>query len=135
GSSVTVQNSTLSGNSAAGAGGGLFDHHTGGSFRILSSTIASNSAGVSGGGLQVDSGATLTQLESTIVASNTAGTSGADVSNAGSIVVANNNLVENGFAGTAPASQGANIIGQDPNLGPLQDNGGPTPTQAPLAGS
>jgi fibronectin-binding autotransporter adhesin len=135
GASVTVQNTTIAGNSAADSGGGIFEHHTGGSFRVLSSTIASNRAAGSGGGIQVDSGATLTQLESTIVADNTAGAAAPDVANAGTLVVANNNLVENGFAGTAPSTQSGNIVGQDPGLGLLQNNGGPTPTLAPLASS
>ena len=35
----------------------------------------------------------------------------------------------------AVTSLGFNLIGSDPQLGPLQDNGGPTWTHAPLPGS
>jgi hypothetical protein len=135
GGTVSLLDSTLTGNSTAGSGGGLFDHHSNGSFLLLNSTINNNSAAISGGGLQVDTGATLTQLESTIIAGNATGTIGPDVVNAGSIVAANNNLIQNGFAGTAPTAQVGNLFGQDPLLGPLQDNGGATPTEAPLIGS
>src|SRR5207248_800791 len=119
GGSVNLVDSTISGNSTAGAGAGIFEHHTNGSFLLLSSTITDNNAAISGGGLQVDSGATLTQLESTIIASNATATIGPDVVNAGSIIAANNNLVENGFAGTPPTSQTANLIGENPLLGAL----------------
>ncbi|MBI1918423.1 MAG: FG-GAP repeat protein [Planctomycetes bacterium] len=135
GGSVTVEESTIAGNSAADSGGGIFEHHTAGSFVVLNSTITSNNAGVSGGGLQVDSVATLTQLESTIIANNAAVSAGTDLVNAGSIIAANNNLVQNGVTGSAPGSETGNLIGQDPLLGLLRANGGPTPTQVPLPGS
>src|SRR5262249_1837891 len=123
GGSVRVVNSTIASNTTAGAGGGIFDHHTGGSLAVLNRTVGSNSAAVSGGGFQVDSGATLTQLESTIVASNASGTIGPDIVNAGNLVAANNNLIQNGFSGTPPSLQTDNLVGMDPLLGPLQDNG------------
>jgi hypothetical protein len=135
GGAVTVEESTIVGNSAADSGGGIFEHHTAGSFVVLNSTITNNNAGVSGGGLQVDSVATLTQLESTILANNAAVSTGADLVNAGNIIAANNNLVQNGFTGTAPGSETGNLIGQDPLLGLLRSNGGPTPTEVPLPNS
>lgn len=43
-------------------------------------------------------------------------------------------LIENA-TGAAITATGPNVIGQDPKLGPLADNGGPTPTEALLDGS
>ena len=134
GGSVAVENVTAANNSAADSGGGLFLQHANGSVQLVNSTLAGNSA-TTGGGLALGASATLTQLGSDIVANNTASGSGADLSNAGTILVANDDLVENGFSGAAPSSQAGNIVGSDPLLGPLQNNGGPTQTMLPQTGS
>jgi fibronectin-binding autotransporter adhesin len=135
GGPVTLIDSTLSGNTATGAGGGLSLQQASGSFRVLNSTITLNQATEAGGGLRVSAGATLTLLESTIVAGNTANSTGPDVSSAGTIASAQNNLVENAIAGNQPAAQSGNLFGVSARLGPLQDNGGPTSTHALLTGS
>ncbi len=44
---TSVENSTISGNSAATSGGGIY----GGVIEIVNSTISGNSAGTSGGGI------------------------------------------------------------------------------------
>ena len=147
---VTIINSTISGNSAPDFGGGI----AGGYWRvtIVNSTISGNSAGDSGGGI---SGTFLTIMNSTI-SGNSAGSGGGiyhylfnlDISNtilnAGA---SGQNIFNNGGTIT---SHGYNIssddgggyfngpgdqIKTDPLLGPLQNNGGPTLTQALLPGS
>jgi hypothetical protein len=147
---VTVVNSTISGNSAPGFGGGI----AGGYWRvtIVNSTISGNSAGDSGGGI---SGAFVAIMNSTI-SGNSAGSGGAiyhylfnleisnTILNAGA---SGQNIFNNGGTIT---SHGYNIssdngggylngpgdqINTDPLLGPLQNNGGPTLTHMPLPGS
>jgi hypothetical protein len=130
--SATIINSTISGNSASAGGGIVLDKS---SLTILNSTVAHNTATTKGGGIDVspDFAASLT-LESTIVADNTA-PEGADLFRFGGTVNATRSLIENPQAGAINGTNTDNIIGQDPMLGPLQDNGGPTPTHALLAGS
>jgi hypothetical protein len=45
------------------------------------------------------------------------------------------NLIQDPTSGTITGTTTHNITGVSPLLGPLQDNGGPTPTMAPLFGS
>jgi hypothetical protein len=95
-------------------------------------TVADNSAGL-GAGVFNGGESTLT-LANTIIGEDT----GPEVSNGGSagtvvigsiIAVQGQNLVQGGLAGF-PA-----VLSADPLLGPLQNNGGPTPTMALLPGS
>jgi Ca2+-binding RTX toxin-like protein len=136
---VIVENSTITGNHASGyAGGGIwfenpFDRAT---INVRSSTIAGNSVSSAGSGGGAGfwtngNGATLTN---TIAADNTAGTR-PDVQTGGpySTVSASFSLVENPDG--ARIMGGSNIFGQDPKLGALGDNGGPTSTIPPLDGS
>lgn len=126
---------------AGGSGAGLRSLAGGGQVFLKNCTVISNSAAMggpyssgtsrgpdgSGGGIQSFG----LQLLNTLVARNVA-TSGADVS--GSIVSAGHNLI-----GDSAGSSGfgaSDITGiANPLLGPLADNGGPTPTHALLAGS
>ncbi|MFH0785308.1 MAG: DUF4347 domain-containing protein, partial [Pseudomonadota bacterium] len=135
GSILTISNSTISGNSANHSGGlALFD----GTGTIANSTIAGNTSTSAGG--VYDAGGILQKdgtlsLTSTIVANNTAGGSANDVYITGTAVFnADHSLVEDnhGFSITSGTN---NILGQDPLLGALLDNGGPTVTHALLAGS
>ena len=132
---LTISNSTISGNVASGgcfrsfcspgAGGGI----SGGSVVITSSTIAGNSASGFGGDSSGGGISGTATLANTILAGNTAAT-GPDCS--GSLTQAAPNLVGD------PAGcdiSGLPPITGDPMLGTLQDNGGPTPTHALLAGS
>ena len=134
-SSVTVTNSTFSNNSAP-SGGGLMNNA--GTLTITNSTIvnnaATNSAANGGGGIRTDGGTT-TNLGNTIVANNTSASLGPDL-----LFTFNSqgyNLIENTSDATIneTANPGTNITGQDPVLGALQDNGGPTFTHAPDSGS
>ena len=122
-----MTNSTISGNSADGVGGGIWKVN--GTMTLTNSTISANSA-PTGGGILID-GTGTAQIGDTIL---NAGASG------GTIVIASGtatslgyNLASDNGGGvlTGPGDQ----INTDPMLGPLQDNGGPTFTHALLPGS
>lgn len=71
-------------------------------------------------------------LRCSLFAGNTGGTA-PDVSSTISITSLGNNLV--GVAGGTVGFVGSDLLNVPANLGPLADNGGPTPTHALLAGS
>ncbi len=126
--SLRVFNSTIGGNSASAAGGGLVAAP--GTVELTHVTVAGNTAGA-GGGIEVESGGAVT-LGNSIVAANSAG---ASPDCRGPLASLGGNLLGQaagcGFGGEGPGDQS----GLDPLLGPLADNGGPTPTYALLAGS
>ncbi len=124
-SSLVVTNSTFSGNSGP-FGGAISTSY--GSLAILNSTITGNSAS-RGGGLEVSSSAV--SAENAIIAGNTA-TSGPDVY--GAVTSLGHNLVGN-TAGSSGFGATGDLLGADPLLGPLANNGGPTWTHALLTGS
>jgi hypothetical protein len=116
-----VINSTISGNSAP-TGGGIRTHPFSSS-TIVNSTISGNSAAF-GGGIFNNLNATLI-MRNTIVSGSLGG--GADCADFGMFITNVSNLIQDGSC--SPALSG------NPNLGPLQDNGGPTLTYALLTGS
>ena len=133
--SLSVTNSTISGNSAGTDGGGIYIYRCTPSI-ITNSTIWGNSAANCGGGLYVSYGEPF--LHNSVVAGNLVGDS-SQVS--GTLAPGSSyNLIglSVGLSGIANGGNG-NQIGDttplDPMLGPLQDNGGPTWTYAPLPGS
>ncbi|HMG36403.1 MAG TPA: choice-of-anchor Q domain-containing protein, partial [Blastocatellia bacterium] len=118
---LTVINSTISGNSAPSGGG--IANGSGGSTAtatVVNSTIALNSATTGGG---VDNKDTL-NLTNTVIAGSVAG---GDCVNSGTLATNLNNLIQDGSC--SPAVSG------NPKLGMLQNNGGPTFTHALLTGS
>jgi hypothetical protein len=138
---ITLTNCTLSSNWTNGAGGGLFvDQNS--TATLTNCTLSGNTSRGPGGGIFVNNPYFLTSLNltNTIVAGNTAGTFGADIG--GPVATADHNLVGNatGSSGIVNGVNG-NIVGGNGNpvinadLGPLQNNGGPTYTMALLAGS
>jgi len=112
---LSLINCTIADNTAVGAtsgnGGGIANT---GILTLSDCTIAANSAHLSGGGIYNTTGASAV-LANTIVGTNAAG-SGSDISG--------------NFT-----NQGGCLIGVNPVLGILQNNGGPTPTMAVLPGS
>ncbi|MBP8295696.1 MAG: IPTL-CTERM sorting domain-containing protein [Burkholderiales bacterium] len=131
---LTIENSTIYNNHANDSSGaiGLFS----GFGFIRNSTIAGNTANTVGGITSQDSQLT---FESTIVANNTDPTGINDLNRTGggngSFVNATNSLFTEVFlAGdnvlNGPTVSG-NLIGVDPQLGALADNGGPTQTLRP----
>jgi hypothetical protein len=95
---------------------------------VIDSTIAGNGPAYWGGGLGAGQGM---EIYNSILADNTA-TSFPDL-HAGAGVHAGFSLIENGSP--IATEEGPNLIGQDPQLGPLQNNGGLTPTMQPAATS
>jgi hypothetical protein len=137
GYALTIENSTISGNHANDSSGaiGLF----GGFGFIRNSTIAGNTANFVGGITSQDSQLT---FESTIVASNSDSTGINDLNRTGggngSTVNATNSLFSESFVPADNVINGTNsgnLIGVDPQLGALANNGGTLPTQRPSATS
>ena len=143
GGTVNLTNSTLSGNDAhvvgattnpnPGQGGGLFNN--GGTVSLTNSTVSANitaggGSGAVGGGVFNASGTT--NLKNTIVANN-AGANGPDLF--GSFNSQDYNLIGNTTDATFTGTTTHNIINQNPNLGMLANNGGPTQTMLPLTNS
>jgi hypothetical protein len=130
GGTATINTSTITGNSASGqhgggSGGGIYTY---GSVTIASSTISDNTAARYGGGLYVDGGAIT--IKNSIVANNIGFSS--PMNCFGSVVSDGYNLSSDN---TCDFHQAGDLDNVDPLLGPLQNNGGPTQTQALLAGS
>ncbi|HEX4524584.1 MAG TPA: IPTL-CTERM sorting domain-containing protein [Casimicrobiaceae bacterium] len=130
---LVIQNSTFSGNSATGDGGAIF-LYGGSTATISNSTITGNSTATGEGGAIILYNDTL-NLASTIVANNTDKNGANEFFDLGnSTVNATNSLIQV-TTGFTFGTNTANIIGQNPLLGPLANNGGPTQTHALLAGS
>lgn len=129
---IRISNSTVSGNTAGGNAGGIFmSTYTSATVSIEGSTIADNHAnGGDGGGLRTY--ATL-ELDDTIVAGNTATGVGPDIyASSGHSLSTAFSLIGNPTGETnKEVLPGSDLVGVDPQLGPLQDNGGPTQTMAP----
>lgn len=122
---TTVSNTTVSGNLAQNGAGIRIE---GGTMDLLQVTVAANTADAAGGGIDVTAGA-LNSVNS-LVADNTA-TTGPDVN--GSFTAVSFTLVEDaaGSSGIMDGSAG-NIVGTDPMLTALTNNGGPTASHRPL---
>lgn len=161
GGTLTILSSTITANTATAApgyGGGVGAAQ---GVTIKSSTIVGNSGNYGGGVMTLGGSASIigtTIAGNTSPGANSAATGGLLVSGPGPFIIrdsllANNtgnrddlfdvmspapetgfSLIENA-AGANIAPTGPNIIGQDPKLGQLADNGGPTPTEALLDGS
>jgi hypothetical protein len=134
---LTLSNCTLSGNSATYFGGGILnDGDSGGAtLTITNSTLSGNSAGYRGGGIFNTGVRGVATLDITNTILNRAGGSGENIYNyAGGTVTSDGyNLSSDDGGGFLTAS--GDQINTDPLLGPLQNNGGPTFTHAPLCGS
>lgn len=128
----SIENSTISGNLAtAGNGGGLFLYNLY-NFALHHFTVSGNSASGTGGGIFIAN--SLLPVDNSIVANNTAGTNNDLDNGAGGGFDLSFNLVES--PGTASITDsGGNIFNQDPQLGPLQNNGGLTETHLPAGAS
>jgi hypothetical protein len=116
---TVLENTTLSGNTASVAGGGLNNQSTGGAHTDVTvnvSTIAKNSASNGGGIAQGDpgGGSITTTLSNSIVGDNTAGTN-PDVDNGLGTVNASFSIIEN--LGTATV--GGSSMNVDPKLNDL----------------
>ena len=105
-----------------------------GTLTLINCTIASNTTGDGGrGGGVIEASPLTTKSKSTIIADNTATGGGPDFH--GRLTSYGCNLIEDTTDCTIVGDESGNIYGQDPLLGPLADNGGPTQTHALLFAS
>ena len=119
---TTIVNSTFNGNTANQGGGGLF---TDSQMDLLNLTIIGNTTGLTNNytiGIRI---------KNTIIALST---SGSDCTGSGTFTSAGNNI-DSDSANSCNFKLSSDLPGTDPQLEDLADNGGPTLTQAPKAGS
>jgi hypothetical protein len=136
---VTIINTTISGNTAVShAGGGLYFFHIA-EVTLNNVTISQNSAGGGGGGVSLFGSAVVT-VQNTIIAGNQAtddlapDCSGGFASQGYNLI--GNNQSCNGFTHGVNGDQvGSNATPLDPRLAPLPLNGGATMTHALLPDS
>jgi CSLREA domain-containing protein len=160
--SVSILSSTISGNKAGyGSGGGLFISR--GTLAARNCTVSGNTAGGPGsygGGVNISGQGTLVNctitgnvsslpnsggwgagiaggvgltLENTLVAGNT--TVGLPADCSGTLTSGGHNLIGTLTGCALTGNTQGNIVGKDPLLAPLADNGGPTLTHELLPGS
>jgi len=136
-SSPSLTNVTLSGNYAADAGGGMFNTRnlwTNNSLSLTNVTLSGNSAGsYRGGGMfnyQISP-----NLTNVIIADSPSGGDCVIIFDSLDPASANNLIEDPKNACDLENGSKGNIIGIDPNLGPLVNHGGWTETHALLPGS
>jgi predicted outer membrane repeat protein len=136
---LQVLNSTLSGNTAGTVGGGLSLASGSGSVLLQDSTVVLNTAnGAGGGGLARLSTTAGTITVANSVVSQNGNAAAPDIVTGATGTTANVNYSAVGSpAGFTPSPTSGNNLafGVDPLLGPLANNGGPTRTHLPRAGS
>jgi predicted outer membrane repeat protein len=154
GGTLTITDSTLSNNSSvgnnAGYGGAIFNYA--GTLTVTNSTFSANSATTSGGAIYSQGGTV--QISNSTFGNNPESIGGGGaLSNAGSSVVIQNSIVANSANGgncagpitsdgynlssdsTCNFSSTGDLNNQNPKLGLLRKNGGPTETLALQKGS
>jgi CSLREA domain-containing protein len=154
----TISGSTFNANSASGGpGGGAIGFFNNGPKTVTSSTISGNSSSPPGGGIRAFSGP-VTLSFVTIVGNTTSAGDGGGIAQTFDNVTMSGSILANNVdsGGEAPDCAGTitsgshnlvktltgctfspilDITGQDPILGGLEENGGPTMTHMPQAGS
>jgi hypothetical protein len=140
---LSIRDSTVSGNEAShgigstGRGGGIYNTSTG-ALTLTNTTVSGNTNSPNeGAGIYNDAGGTAT-ARNTIIAANTNFGGAPDFS--GALTSQGFNLIGNNSGATIEPLQSTDQVGTagsplDPALGPLQDNGGTTQTQALLSQS
>ena len=136
---ATLRNVTISGNQATNNGGGLYNSGTAtlNNVTIVENTADSDQDGTgNGGGIFIQAG-TVT-VSNSIVGDNRDQSTGGNPRHpdcSGTLTSGGYNLIENVDGCTIAGVAAGNITGKDPQLFPLADNGGPTPTHMPRKGS
>lgn len=127
---LTLINSTVSGNSASeGAGGGISNTLSGSTLTLKNSTIAGNTVtGAIGSGGGIDNHGTV-YSRNTIIALNT------NSDYHGAMTSYGHNLIGNTAGGSGFQPGLGDLLNVNPKLGSLQNNGGSTQTMALLSGS
>jgi hypothetical protein len=132
---VVLQDATVALNRATSDGGGGVWVDAG-SLTVVSSTVTGNTAGTTAGGLQSYTHHNQV-IRNSIISGNTAAADHAtdDLDANGYLFNTSFSLIKvpGGVVNTTVPS--SNLLGVNPQLGPLQDNGGPTGTRKPLSTS
>ncbi len=128
---VSITSSTISGNDSGEGGGGVFIYDAG-YVDLAHTTIAGNTAEY-GGGAWIEDNNTVT-VSHALIADNTAPDQ-ADLGGASNTIDVANSLVEAAPEPALITDGGGNVFGEDPLLAPLASNGGPNQTHALGAGS
>ncbi len=131
---LRIEASTISGNTSVGyAGAGGINNS--GALTVTASTIVRNSTSGSGGGIATNSSystSDTTVIIRSILANNSAPS---DPDCAGTLTSGDYNLIGSNAGCAIQGIIAHNMVGLNPLLGPLQDNGGPTYAQAALDSS
>lgn len=125
---------TIAQNSASSFGGGIYAAST--TLTLINTTICYNNA-INGGGININN--SIFNINNTLIAKNTA-TLNPDVNVSSPPASSNNNLIGIDDSGTFVNGVNGNKVGSsvtplDPQIGTLQNNGGPTETIALTRGS
>ncbi|MGH8091272.1 MAG: choice-of-anchor Q domain-containing protein [Rudaea sp.] len=129
---LIISNSTIANNTADRVGGGVVSY-SGNNAAVSNSTVSGNSANYAGGIVQYDQYDILT-LTNSVVAGNTASEDPDTGNPSGGVIAAAFSLIGN-TGGSTITDNGGNLLNVAPQLGALANNGGPTMTMLPLAGS
>ena len=130
------------GSNGAGLGGAVFNDN--GSVSVVYSTLAANFASKGGAIFNIGDGAVATVILADSILASTAngntdfwGTTIAGTNGTSKTIAMGNNLIQNneGFVSISGALPYVLLTNVNPLLGPLENNGGPTLTMAPLVGS
>lgn len=127
---TVISNSTITGNTATAEGGGIYGFDVEYGLTIEHSTITGNSSSNDGGGVYFYYSGSQVTLDHSIVTGNTAAGNYDDAAAYDGNIAGSWSIV-----GDWDGSGTNMLIGADPNLGALADNGGETQTMLPLAGS
>ena len=127
---ATIVNSTISGNATDFAGGGILVFDETITLRLENVTLVKNHAFDIGGGIMVYAGTVLAR--NSIVANNTVASGGTSPDIAGALQSDGFNLIGDPSGATLTGDTVNDLTGVDPQVGPLADNDGPTPTHALL---
>jgi len=127
GVTLHLTNDTISGNTANDNGGGIYNA-TG--IFLTNVTLVSNTASGNGGGIFNDE--SNAYPKNTIIAANQSVDGNCSSSQFAAVVSQGHNLASDN---TCSLTAAGDLPNANPSLGPLQDNGGPTPTHALLPGS
>lgn len=122
-----LSNCTISLNSANQDGGGIRNNITNITLWVLNCTITGNSAGNRGGGIDSTQAEPI-RIKHTILGANSAAL---NPDTCAVYMSEDYNLIQDTSGATLYGANAHNVTGQNPLLGPLQNNGGPTWTQAP----
>lgn len=132
--SASFANSTIDGNKSSVDGGGIENEAAGG-FSLANVTVYQNVASGAGGNLKNHFADASMAIANSIFAGGSAGGSANDVSNDGSIVSGDYNIIQSAVEGHAPSGAVSHNLAADPKLAALTNNGGPTPTNADSSSS